>query len=156
MMQLGGESKWASLSSVSSGQESMLPSVQPPSRSAEETRFKVYLATPTILAAGWRPDWLQLANGAYSGHYLGDGPPVTLVSVALPTPSALGGYNVAANASRGSETAVPAGAVYFFKCSAPPDEIATLHGRRFRDCDDSHNACQLGLGLSFLGGWDYA
>jgi len=154
-LQLGGERRWAGVRK----EDVSVEWPKPPD--AGITRFKTYIATPCRLQNGWRPDWLREKNGGFAGEYpTRDGNiSVKLVSVAIAGRDMVGGYNLATHTSRGLQAGVPAGSVYFFEAEEPltPDQIDSLHLSCFGDENtrEAQNDQKLGMGLSFIGSWDY-
>jgi len=153
-LQLGGEARWAMIH-----RDMNISWPEPPP--AGITRFKVYIATPCVLDEGWLPDWLPAQGSCIVGEHPLLGKQVTLVSVAIAGKAGVGGYDLAKRASRGLRLAVPAGSVYFFESEQPlcKQDIHQLHLNCFGDsssCDSVSDDYKLGMGLSFIGSWDYA
>jgi len=151
LLQLGGEKRWASMSKATG--ITMPPPPQLGRCPDGKTRFRVYLATDAVLGTGWAPSWLQpdLTGTHPSGLN------AKLVSVAISGKVGVGGFDLAAGGpgrSRGRCAAVPAGSVYFFETDEEPAKVLTLHGKPFGDKMDGDDQ-KLGLGLGFIGGWEY-
>jgi CRISPR-associated protein Cmr3 len=69
------------------------------------THFKMYFATPTYFAGGWKPeDW----NKFFDGH-------VELKTAALNRYQSLGGFDWASAQHKAARRYVPAGSVYHFE-----------------------------------------
>ena len=163
LVQLGGEGRWATVTSLT--HDSPLPAAADLQRGPDgKVRFKVYLATPCVLEGGWLPDWIDAKTLKVICPRLPMNSDTSLVSVALADKTAIGGYDLARGIPRASHAAVGAGSVYFFETSAPPEWVAGLHLSHFLDSEvhgetqdmPPDQQRQLGLGLSFIGGWDYA
>ncbi|MEA3403925.1 MAG: type III-B CRISPR module-associated Cmr3 family protein [Armatimonadota bacterium] len=146
VIQLGGESRWAVLRNAVT-----VKWPEPPEHPL--CRFSIYLASPVVLSHGWYPEWLECSSDVLSGDMPGIGK-VRLISVALSGGVSVGGYNVAKGRSRGSSSAVPAGTVYFFEAleKITREKLGELHGSLFGDESPSDTP---GMGLSFVGSWDY-
>lgn len=71
----------------------------------EEQYFKLYLTTPAIFKAGWKPSEIfEKANMK-----------VALISSAVGKPVHIGGFDIAKNRPKPMYRAVPAGSVYYFE-----------------------------------------
>jgi CRISPR-associated protein Cmr3 len=121
----------------------------PPVRLPEIARLmKVYLASPTWFAGGWRPAWLD--GSTLEGRVPGTDVRVRLVGTALGDPLGVGGWNLKEQRPRALRPLVGAGSVYFLELidgdwgSLGP----MLHGQSL--CDDPVMA-KAGFGLAFLG-----
>lgn len=120
----------------------------------ENKRFKMYLATSAIFThkkRAWLPDFVRddLTSELNDRK-------VKLISAAVGKPIGIGGWDLAKRGPKPMFKAVPRGSVYFFEFEDAPDDgtvnelFDTYHFR----CISSQDA-QIGLGLSFVGVWDY-
>lgn len=107
----------------------------------EERRLKLYLVTPAIFSAGWKPDVRRI------GKMLG-GAELELVSALPGKPVYLGGYDVARNKEKPLRRGVNAGAVYFFKVKGRVEEDNVRLPLNVSDYER-----ESGLGAAFVGVW---
>ncbi|RLG38061.1 MAG: type III-B CRISPR module-associated protein Cmr3 [Candidatus Alkanophagales archaeon] len=107
----------------------------------EERRLKLYLVTPAIFEAGWKPDVRRI------GKMLG-GAELELVSALPGKPVYLGGYDVARNKEKPLRRGVNAGAVYFFKVRGRVEEEKVRLPLNVSDYES-----EAGLGAAFVGVW---
>lgn len=109
-------------------------------------RFKLYFATPTIFMANdnktwWRPN-IKMLEETLNAE-------VSLISVCLGKPVALGGWDAAKGKQKPLRKAVPAGTVYFFKLK----ERKKLSEDLEMPLQISDHEVKSGLGSAFIGAW---
>lgn len=110
-------------------------------------RFKIILLTPAFFSGGWVP-------GQRLHQCLAEaGVEAQLVSAAVDRPVRIGGFDFHRREPKPMRLAAPAGSVYFYeiKSGDPSRLVRTWALNGISDYD-----WQAGMGLSMLGGWDYA
>ena len=124
-------------------------------------KFKIYLATPAIFEtgnhkAGWIPHFIDKNSLYCKDSEEIDRKRFKLVSAAVGKPLGIGGWDLARGCPKPMLKAVPAGSVYFFEFEDKVDEatVDRLLEKYHFECISSRDA-QIGLGLSFVGVWDY-
>lgn len=145
LLWLGGEAR--------SGYFKQCPASSPPLLKAGESlpdqKFKLYLATPTYFAEGWRPD-----DGNWDQYFTG---PVELIAAAIGRYQSVGGYDWAKRWHKTAHRYVPAGSVYYFRAKDGPVELkqdwmcdpAPVEGR-----DDPARIGQIGFGQVIAAAWE--
>jgi CRISPR type III-B/RAMP module-associated protein Cmr3 len=98
----------------------------------------VYLATPALFDAGWRPKVRAS---------------LSLVAAAVGRPLTIAGWDQARRRPKPVLRAVPAGSVYFFRLVSAGD-AATIVAELFMNESISDRQPETGLGLAVLGVWN--
>lgn len=162
VVRLGGEGKLGSIERV----EEELP--LPGAPDMEQDRcFKLYLATPAIFEKGWLPGWISPAHKIGVFTYKQRGIRVKLLSAAVGTPVAVGGFGFDGEKKefrpREMRYAVPAGSVYYFELldGKMTDVIRLFHQKCISDyretlgfrykTRDRLRYCSRGFGYSLVG-----
>ena len=119
-------------------------------------RFKLYLATPAIFRVGekekefgWLPDFVD--SKSLEGEF--NGVKFKLISASVGKAIGMGGWDLAQNRPKPMLRAVPAGSIYYFELMEGDADklIETFHLK----CVPSQGD-ELGLGLTFVGTWEYS
>ncbi len=124
------------------------PSLHQAARMITETRrFKVVLMTPAIFDRGWQP------GSRCEDIFAAAGVRVRLVGAAVGRPVKIGGFDLHTRAPKPIRAAVPAGSVYFYEIlEGDPTHLVAGWGMT---CVSDHD-WEAGMGLSVIGGWEYA
>jgi CRISPR-associated protein Cmr3 len=111
------------------------------------SRFKIILLAPAFFSGGWVPG--QRLNQCLEKA----GVEAKLVSAAVDRPVRIGGFDLHKREPKPMRLAAPAGSVYFYeiKSGDPARLVKTWAMNGISD----HN-WEAGMGLSMIGGWDYA
>jgi CRISPR-associated protein Cmr3 len=115
---LGGENHAARLHKYDDSQVEVVAAMNQPSK--RSNRWKITLLTPAYFSNNgvdtWQPaDWSRFFPGAS----------VSVVSAAMPRPQVIGGWDLVKPGPRPVIRIVPAGSVYWFESSAPPNQALT-------------------------------
>lgn len=110
-------------------------------------RFKIVLLTPAVFETGWGP------GPRFEASVSDFGVEVELIGAVVGRPVRVGGFDLANRRPKPMRPAAPAGSVYFYEVrNGDPARLAGTWGMRcIADRD-----WEAGMGLSVLGGWDYA
>ncbi len=104
--------------------------------------FKIYLATPAVFAAGWKPENLLEAHG------------LTLLAAALDRPVHVGGWDLDKNKPKPMLQCVPAGSVYYVQAEnvdAAKKAAIAIHGFSISDNLNGINYQAQGFGIAYIG-----
>lgn len=110
-------------------------------------RFKLVLLAPAVFDEGWHP------GQRFNGYLKEVSVEAKLVAAAVGRPVRIGGFDLHRGTPKPMRPAVPAGSVYFYEInSGDPARLVGSWGMRcISDLD-----WEAGMGLSAIGGWDYA
>ncbi|MBW2132850.1 MAG: type III-B CRISPR module-associated protein Cmr3 [Deltaproteobacteria bacterium] len=107
LLRLGGDGRGALIQHCNS----VWP-IPPWQRIEQERRFRMVLLTPGIFPDGWKPPGLMEKNDRLLIH--GNGFVARLVAAAVKRPYVVSGWDLARNAPKPAQKAVPSGSVYWF------------------------------------------
>lgn len=135
LMKLGGEGKGAHFRQLHEELKIDPPEIQ-------GNCFKLYLLTPAVFSAGWRPAWMQ--TGVYKDLKL------TLLTAATGKSQPLGGFDMKKRIPKALQRAVPAGSVYYVRIESGKIEqvIEYFHGQSL--CE-SETYQKQGFGIAYVG-----
>jgi len=121
----------------------------------ESGRFLLYLATPGLFRSTTSGEE-RYSSSPESWNDTGIPASAKLVGMAIGTPIAIGGWDMANNRPKPTKPGVRAGTVYFFDCEEQltPQETGELFERRWFHALPGPHA-QIGMGITLIGGWDY-
>lgn len=147
-VRMGGEGRFAHVS-AGPAKEALLPPLAKPSRPPAGVLLSL-LAPASMGGTGWVPPGFvatQDASGAQVWRGTIAGIALELVCAVLGRAVREGGWDMRAAAPRAAESLIPAGSVFFFRCTDPVAAAAALHGQ-FIGC-----ATELGRGEVAAGFW---
>lgn len=133
-MTLGGERKVAIFEKMESI-EIIRPNI-------ETSRFKIYIATPAVFEAGWKPEKLLQKHG------------LTLLAAAIDRPLSIGGWDLEKNKPKPMVQCVPAGAVYYVEASSTAAAVAIaqeIHGKSIAENFNHTDYQKQGFGIAYVG-----
>jgi CRISPR-associated protein Cmr3 len=149
VLQLGGEARAARYETVATSIDLSLGGRL--NAGASPLHFKLYFATPAILAKGWLPNTIDEATlqGTWKGI------DIKLVSAALGKTQLIGGRDISQpDAQRALRRVIPAGSVYFFEVMDATKQAADVMNAFDGQCvSDADEDAQVGFGLCYVGGW---
>ena len=143
-LRLGGEAKLAAYELINTT-EIKAPNV------SSQSRFKLCLATPTILENGWLPKWIN--KDTLIGEFGIDVKiQVKLITAIIGKPISIGGFDIDKREPKLMYKAVPAGSVYQFELlkGSMEDAIKLFHGQAFSD-EHLNEHTKQGFGLTYIG-----
>lgn len=155
---LGGESRQVVIRLIRQGQEAEERRKKLSKAIAENGKFKVYLATPTLFGkdgeACWFPQGFEPRNRRLEGRLCEEGPLTILSGVAMGRPIPLSGWDYERGSVKELRMAIPAGSVYYFSFVGPLDEKQVLE-RIVETLENGNLGIQasLGFGTCFVGVW---
>lgn len=139
MLRIGGEGKSATYQAADPIQQ-----LQP---DFEDSRFKLYLSTPTLFNQGWLPSWIK--KDTLTGIFPGTKTQVKLMTCAIGKPVSIGGFDVKKQQPKPMLRAVPAGSVYYFKIEN--GDLKTIIDALKISPSVSDYRAKEGFGLAFIG-----
>lgn len=110
-------------------------------------RFKIVLLTPAIFEAGWVP------GKRLQEFFHGKGAKVRLVAAIVNRPVHVGGFDLHRGAPKPMFAAAPAGSVYYYEIDK--GDVSDLVNSLQMNCISDRD-WEAGMGLSVVGGWEYA
>ncbi len=117
-------------------------SVEIPRPDIDSLRFKIYLSTPAVFAAGWKPEALMKEHG------------LTLLTAALDRPVHIGGWDLKERKPKPMLQCVPAGAVYYVQAesiAAAQAAAQGIHGKPISENLNQTDYCKQGFGIAYIG-----
>jgi len=164
MFRLGGDSRPAGYTKIEDGEwAKIIEDVK--KRITEEGKFKIYFITPAIFKNGWYPDFLSGQNGYLEGNLPDTSLRVRLVGACVGRAIPIGGFDIKKKHPKEIQKAVPAGSVYFFRCTdwdCWTDEqrksnvsllLANFFYKSLAVGTQPQAYWKEGFGLALIGGW---
>lgn len=150
----GGERR---LAEVVPADDALWPACPPALHAAliGQRALRLYLATPAIFAAGWRPGWLDAATLTGSLPTV-PSVRVRLVAAAIGRAEAVSGWDYAANRPKAARACVPAGSVFFCEVQDGPLTADQVDSLWCAACSDHEQDRRDGFGLLLPGVWSPA
>jgi len=153
LLALGGERRAASYNLLEDNPLQQLEDEEFKKKLADEIsktkRFKLYLVTSAIFEQSWLPDFVD--RNTLQGKR--NGISFRLISATVGKPIGIGGWDLAQNRPKPMKRGVPPGSVYHFELKDKADGNRVLEAFHLKSI--SSEGREAGLGLTFVGIWDY-